>query len=162
MANFRRKLTVFEESKINFRVWITDVDANIMNHAPMMTVMEMGRIDFMVRCGFFSIARRKKWYFPLKSISVQFLRPLKVFQKANLITRVFHADEKWIYLEHQIIRKGKIIAICIAKATVKKGRETIPTKEITEILGIDKLPAQGADLIDTYERENHLSRQRLC
>ena len=41
-ATFRKKLTVFEESNINFRVWPTDVDANIMNHAPMMTIMEMG------------------------------------------------------------------------------------------------------------------------
>ncbi len=78
-AKYRSKLTISDESNISFRVWITDIDASIMNHAPMMTVMEMGRIDFMVRSGFFKIAREKNWYFPSKSISVQFIRPLKLF-----------------------------------------------------------------------------------
>ena len=66
-AKYRSKLTITEESNITFRVWLTDVDASIMNHATMMTVMEMGRIDFMVRSGFFKLARQNKWYFPLRT-----------------------------------------------------------------------------------------------
>ncbi len=161
-AKYRSKLTITEESNITFRVWFTDVDASVMNHATMMTVMEMGRIDLMVRSGFFKLARKKKWYFPLRSISVQFIRPLKLFQKANLTTKVFHADERWIYTEQKISRFEKDIAICIVKSAVKKGKETISTNEIVKALGIGELPSEGKQIIGSYEKENNLVYQRLC
>ncbi|MCK4818861.1 acyl-CoA thioesterase [bacterium] len=160
-AKYRSKLTITEESNITFRVWLTDVDASVMNHATMMTVMEMGRIDFMVRSGFFKLARKRNWYFPLRSIGVQFIRPLKLFQKANLTTKVFHVDERWIYLEQKITRHGKDIAICIVKVTVKKGKETISTNEIAKALGIGELPTEGKQILDSYEKEDNVVYQGL-
>ena len=59
------KLSILKDSNTAFRVWITDSYAFVMNHATMMMVMEPGRIDFVVRSGFFKRAREKKWYFPL-------------------------------------------------------------------------------------------------
>lgn len=160
-AKNRSKLSISEESNLTFRVWPTDIDVSIMNHAAMMTVMEMGRIDYMVRTGFFKLARKMKWYFPIRGISAQFIRPLKLFQKANLITRVFHIDESWFYIEQKIYRKGKIIAICIVKATVKKGRIPVSTNEILKELNIDELPIEGKNIIDSYEKENDLVYKRL-
>ena len=160
-AKYKSELSITDVSEIKFRVWLTDIDVSIMNHAAMMTVMEMGRIDYMVRTGFFKLARKKKWYFPIKSISAQFIRPLKLFQKANLITRVFHVNESWFYIEQKIIRKGKIIAICIVKATVKKGKISVPTNEILKELNINELPIEGKNIIDSYEKENNLVYKRL-
>ena len=65
-AKYKSELSITDVSEIKFRVWLTDIDVSIMNHAAMMTVMEMGRIDYMVRTGFFKLARKKKWYFPIK------------------------------------------------------------------------------------------------
>ena len=161
-AKHKSKLSITDVSKIKFRVWLTDIDASIMNHAAMMTVMEMGRIDYMVRTGFFKLARRKKWYFPIRSISAQFIRPLKLFQTANLITRVFHVDESWIYIEQKIVRQGKIIAICIVKGTIKKGKKSVPTHEISKELEFGELPAEGKNIVDSYEKENDLVYKRLC
>lgn len=161
-AKHKSKLSITDVSEIKFRVWLTDIDASIMNHAAMMTVLEMGRIDYMVRTGFFKLARKKKWYFPIRSISAQFIRPLKLFQTANLITRVFHVDESWFYFEQKIIRKGKIIAICIVKGTVKKGKISVSTHEISKELKIGELPAEGKNIIDSYEKENDLVYKRLC
>ena len=160
-AKFRKKLSISEESNISFRVWLTDVDVSIMNHVSMMTVMEMGRLDFMVRLGFLRLATKKKWYAPLSSVSAQFLRPMKLFQKATLTTRVFHADNKWIYFEQKIVRKDKKIAVCLGKATVKEGRQTVPTKKIAQSLGIEELPKEGLELVGAYENENKLLCKKL-
>ena len=46
-------------------MWPTDVDVSIANHAAVLTIMEIGRIDFMIRSGFFGLSRRNRWYFPL-------------------------------------------------------------------------------------------------
>ena len=158
-ARYRSKLDVSEPSILSFRVWLTDVDASIMNHATMMTVMEAGRIDLMVRAGFFKLARKEKWYFPTSSISVQFLRPLKLFQAAQLTTRVIHVTQAAIYLEQKITRGEKEIAGCMVKATVKKGRETLDIPAIIKRLGGTSIPVGEPGLIDAFEKQNGLLRR---
>ena len=125
-AKFRKKINPVEETSLNFRVWITDADLSIMNNAAMLSITELGRIDLMCRTGFLRHSRRNRLYLPLASISAQFYRPLKRFQKFQLKTQLIYWDEKWIYIKHHIVRNGKIIAVALTKVTVKKGRERIP------------------------------------
>lgn len=160
-ATFNSKISLNDSSKIQFRVWITDIDASVMNHAPIMTVFEMGRIDFMIRSGFFKLARSNGWFFPSKSISVQFNKPLKAFQKASLTTKVLNVDEKWIYTEQKIVRGTSVIAMCVAKSTVKKGRETIPPNEIVSKLGFSTSPANGEIVINSMTETDELIYQRM-
>ena len=161
IAKFRGKISIHETSSKSFRVWLTDVDASIMNHAAMLTVFECGRIDFMVRTGFFKIARKNNWFFPSSSISVQFFRPLKVFQKAVLLTRVFHVTDYFIYTEQKIIKDGKDIALCIVKNKVKFGKENIRTQEIINLLNAKIIPAEEKDLVEQFDRHNDAFRNKL-
>ncbi len=160
-AKFKRKVKLTETISLRFRVWLTDIDVSVMNHAAIMTVMELGRIDFMVRTNFLKLANKNKWFFPSQAISVQFYRPLKIFQKAELLTRVSFIDDKWIYTEQKIIRKGKNIAACLVKSTIKKGRETVPTPEILSALQIDQVPNTKYELIETFQSENVQMDERL-
>lgn len=161
-ARFASALPVTSTSQVHFRVWITDIDVSVMNHAAIMTVFETGRIDFMVRTGFFRLASRNKWYVPSSAISVQFFRPLKVFQKATVHTRLFHIDDRWIYLEQLITRSGKQIAGCIVKSTVKQGREVIDPAIVLQQLGASAISSDGAELVQAFENENALLRERLA
>ncbi|WP_452603341.1 acyl-CoA thioesterase [Pontimicrobium sp. MEBiC06410] len=160
-AKFKKKLTGTETVSKSFRVWITDIDVSVTNHAAIMTILETGRLDLMVRSNFFKIASKNKWFFPSQAISIQFYRPLKMFQKAQILTRISYVDEKWIYIEQKIIRKGKTVAACIVKNTIKKGRKTIPTSEIMKALNIEKVPTFKYDLINTYELETIKMNDRL-
>jgi len=161
-ARFRSKLRINEASSIRFKVWITDIDVSIMNHAAIMTVMETGRLDFMVRTGFFKVAQQSKWYFPSSGIHVQFFRPLKLFQRATLVTRAFHIDERWIYLEQRIIRNQKDIAFCIVKGTVKKGREQLNVLEVLKQLNIGKAPVTSTESLLPIDGAEKIMNQRLA
>ncbi len=160
-AKFKSKVQATETTSLEFRVWITDIDISVMNHAAILTVMEVGRIDFMVRTDFFKIANKNKWFFPSQALSVQFYRPLKTFQKAELQTKLSYVDEKWIYLEQRIIRNGKEVAGCLVKSTIKRGRETVPTTEIIKALNITKVPRIKSKLIESYEIENEQMNNKL-
>ena len=153
-ARFKSKLSITDDISLSFRVWLTDVDVSVMNNAALLTIMETGRLDFMVRTNFFKVAAKNKWFFPSRAISVQFYRPMKVFQKAELKTKISFVDEKWIYTQHKIIRKGKVIAVCLVKSIIKKGRETVPTSEVMKALNIQKAPTDKHELIKTHELEN--------
>jgi acyl-CoA thioesterase FadM len=160
-AKFKQKLIGTETVTRSFRVWIPDIDVSVMNHAAIMTVLETGRWDLMVRSKFFKVASKNKWFFPSQAISVQYYKPLKFFQKAQLYTRISYADEKWIYTEQKIMRKGKIIAACIAKSTIKKGRKTVPVSELTQKLNIGNFPSSKPELIKTYEKESIEMNEKL-
>lgn len=161
-SSFKHRLTIKDTSIINFRVWVTDVDATIMNHAAMMTVFETGRLDFMQRVGFIKLIRQKKWYFASGGISVQFLRPLKVFQKAQLSTKLLHISDYIIYTEQKITRNRKDIAICITKGKAKLGKVDIHTEEILACLNESKKTFEERELIEHYEKSNSLFREKLC
>ena len=75
-AQFRKDINPDEETSLNFRVWITDVDLSIMHNAAMLAITEMDRIDLMIRTGFLKHARANRLYVPLASISALFKRPL--------------------------------------------------------------------------------------
>jgi acyl-CoA thioesterase FadM len=160
-SRFASRLKVTDVSVRNFRVWITDVDVSMMNHAAMMTVMETGRIDFMVRTGFFKLATKNNWYVPSAAISVRFFRPLKMFQKATVKTRVFHINGPWIYLEQVITRNDRDIAACIVKSTVKKGRQHIDASEVLKALNASEIPLEGKNLVEVYENEMSLMAERI-
>ena len=160
-SRFQSVLSIHETSSLKFSVWLTDIDATIMNHAAMMTVFESGRIDFMVRTGFFKLARQQKWYFPTSSISVQFFRPLKVFQRAIVTTKVFHITGQFIFIEQRILKDGKDIALCIAKCKVKAGRENIATQEIISLLNAKNIPKEFPELIEIFERQDDAFKTKI-
>lgn len=162
-AKFKTKLQGSETSSLEFRVWITDIDVSVMNHAAIMTVFEMGRADFMVRTIFFKIATKNKWFFPNQAINVQFYRPLKMFQKAKVYTKMSFVDETYFYIEQKIIRNGKPIASCFANGLAKKGRDTIPTAEIIKALKIDSndVPSEKHNLIYLFKEKNDKMTEKI-
>ena len=147
-AQFLKDINPDEETSLNFRVWITDVDLSIMNNAAMLSITEMGRIDLMIRTGFLKHAWRNKLYVPLASISAQFRRPLKRFQKFQLKTQLIYWNEKWIYISHRIVCEEKIIAVALAKRMVKKGTELIPFESIIHKFNWKMTPKNRPEMID--------------
>lgn len=151
-----------DEAVATFRVWPWDVDVSIMNHAPIMTVLETGRVDYMVRSGFFSTATRNKWYFPLASIDVQFIRPLKIFQKAMIKTKVVCIDEKWIFMQQSIVKNGKLFVTAIIKSVVKKGRDRVPYMQIAERLDLGPLPSEKPEIAAIVESEKEIFERHFA
>ena len=151
-ARFRKKINADEEISLNFRVWITDVDLSIMNNTAMLAITELGRWDLIVRTGFLKYARTNRLYLPLASISAQFRRPLKRFQKFQLRTKVIYWDDKWIYISHRIVRKEKTIAVALAKTTLKKGKERIPFERVISDLNWEMKPKRRPEMIDGFEK----------
>ena len=162
-AKFRTKIKISETISLKFRVWITDIDIKVMNHAAILTVFEMGRVDFMVRANFFKIATKNKWFFPSQAIDVQFYRPLKMFQKAVVYTRMSYVDETFFYFEQKIMKKGKPIASCFANGLAKKGRNTVPTAEIIDALKIspEDVPSEIHNLISKFKEKNDKMTEKI-
>jgi len=99
----RPRLGLLEESTLGFRVWPTDLDFNLhMNNARYLAVMDLGRLDLIVRGGLWRAVLRQRWQPVLAGSVVRFRRPLTLFQTFHLKSRLLGWDERWLYLDHRI------------------------------------------------------------
>jgi len=65
-AKFKSKVKATDTVELSFNVWVTDIDVSIMNHAAIMTIFEIGRLDFMVCTNFLKLLIKKNGTFLLK------------------------------------------------------------------------------------------------
>ena len=154
----RNKLRPDEESALHFRVWVTDADVSVMNNAKYLTIMEMGRVDLMFRAGFLKLSRAKGWAAPLASISVQFNRPLKRFQRFQLRTSLIYWDEKYVYLRHLIERGDQKVAVGVARVVILSKRGRVRPSEALAALGHSIDPPVIPPLIESLKKSERLMR----
>ena len=155
------RLRVDQESRLTFHVWPTDADLSLMNHASYLTIMEQGRIDFILRSGFLRLMLRRHWSALLGSITVQYRSPLRRFQRFQLRTRVVGWDEKWIFLEHQISRKSRIVAGGLAKIAFLARDGRIAPAEALRAFGVTVTSPPAAAMVRSLQEGERLMHERI-
>ena len=144
----QRLSSLDEELSISVRAWPTDSDMSVVNHAALISLMELGRIDLMARSGFLSLALRNGWSVPISIIGVRFVRPVRPLQRLTVLTKLAYADDQWLYVRHRIARGKKPVAAAVVQATVRKGRERISHQQVLGLLG---LPYRWEDSAPTFD-----------
>ena len=103
LALLRSRLRLTDESRLGFRVWPTDLDLNVhMNNARYLSLMDLGRLDMILRSGMGRLVWRDKLQPVIAGALVRFRRPLKPFEKIHLRSRLLAWDDKWMFIEHRL------------------------------------------------------------
>ena len=141
---FKKKIgSAMDETSLRFGVWPNDLDLNgHMNNGRYLSIMDIGRMDFLLRLGLAGYVIKNKYIPVLSASSMRYRLPLLPFQKYDLTTRIVCWDDKWVFMEHRfIIRGGKkdgaVAGIGLVKGSFfsKQTRGTIPTGEILAAIG---------------------------
>jgi acyl-CoA thioesterase FadM len=84
------------------RVWPNDLDLFMhVNNGVYLTLCDLGRIDLMLRSGALGRASGRRLTFLVAAETVQFYRPLGLFQAFDLETSVVGWDEKAFFVQHR-------------------------------------------------------------
>ena len=162
---FKKKIHAMEETSLSFCVWPNDLDLNgHMNNGRYLSIMDIGRMDWVLRLGIAGYVIKNKYIPVLSASSMRYRLPLLPFQKYDLTTRIVCWDEKWVFMEHRfVIRGGKkdgaVAAIGLVKGSFysKKTRATIPTGDIMAAIGLaESSPAIPAYIAKWQESEDVL------
>lgn len=137
------RLTIFDASQIRLRVWPNDLDVQMhMNNGRYLSLMDLGRIDLMVRSGFFAEARRKGWFPVVGTSRIEYRRPLAPLQSFDLRTRLIGWDARWFYIEQQFLAAGKVAASATVKAMMRSSAGLVAPQEALAAIGVsDPSPA---------------------
>lgn len=128
-----RRLDPLATSRVYFRVWPHDLDVNgHMNNGRYLTLMDLGRLDLMLRTGMGRVVLREKWMPVMATAMIRFKRSLLPFQFFRLESRVLCWDDKWFYLEQKLVRGEREVAFALMKGCIRRSGGVVPPVEIFE------------------------------
>lgn len=134
---------ILEPAYLKLCVMPNDLDFNMhMNNGRYLTIMDLGRLDLILRSGLFKIMLQQKNVPILGSVTMRYRLSLDPFQKYTLKTQILGWDEKWFYIEQRFLmragpRRDEVAAIGLVKGCFfdNNTRSTVPSSEVLKAIG---------------------------
>ena len=107
------------------RVMPNDLDLNRhVNNGRVLTLAELGRIDWFYRTGLLRAALKRGWAPIVGDATARFVKELKLFERFRIESRLLGWGAKWTFLEHRIYRKdGQLAAIVVIRGMFHGGKQ---------------------------------------
>jgi acyl-CoA thioesterase FadM len=160
-APWRKRLTSEDHVCItHFRCWFTDLDVLMhMNNGIYLSLMDLGRVDLMLRMGALHKLRKKGIYPVVVSEAIRFRRSLKLFQKFRIVTETAGWDDKYVFLTQKFYARDEMYASAIIKGRFlhKNGSKISPDElwKAAEITPKILNPMPASHLLQALEAELH-------
>lgn len=151
---FKSKISLFDDHSKTHRVLINDLDLFFhMNNGRYFTITDLARIETLLRSGVWKKMKKRGVYPIMAGESVQFFKPLTLFQKYEIKTKTLGWDEKYIYHEHKFISKDQLCSLMIGRSRIIGDRGVrISPAEFYEMAGeIEIKPVKMNPVIEKWK-----------
>lgn len=136
MATRRPHIGLMDETSLTFRVWPSDIDVLMhMNNGRYLTLMDLGRVDSIIRSGVRRRLRDLGWYTVIAAETIRFRESLGLFAKFEMRTRVLGWDDKSFYIRQTFVRDDRVAAVSIVRVRfLRRSGGTLGAREVAETL----------------------------
>lgn len=132
----RAPVDAFEPVRIRLTVLPTDLDAfGHMNNGRYLAVMDLGRVDLMLRAGLLGILRRRRWFPVVGRISIEYRKALRPWRRYAIETRILGWDERWFYLQQVFLADEEVAAVAGVKAMFRSREGPLSTVQVLAAIG---------------------------
>lgn len=140
-------------SRLRFTVSPGDIDVNLhMNNGRYLTIMDLGRIDILIRTGLWREMRRRRQTAVVAAQRIRYRMALSPWQRFRLDTRLVGWDDDSLVFEHAMITghrgEGQLAASATARIAVISRRRGGRRSRAGDILSAIGLPRSGPALPD--------------
>ncbi len=158
----RSTLTITDVSRAPFRTLVTDIDVlGHMNNGVYFSIMDLGRMDLMMRSGTWAKLREHGMYPVIVNETISFRKSLNLGQKFVLETRLVGVDAKAIYSEQRFVVGGEIYAKAMTRARfLKKSGGTVSVAELAEVVGAEVAELAPPAWVENWARDVALPATR--
>lgn len=133
-----------DASVLPFRVGLLDLDISLhMNNGRYWTLMDLGRLDLMLRGGLWRAVRRHRWLPVVNAGTIRFRREMRLFRAFRLETRILCWSETWFVLQHRMLMDGRdggevVAAVALARVALydKRARAYVPVARLFDEMGV--------------------------
>ncbi|WP_159572475.1 acyl-CoA thioesterase [Curtobacterium sp. 18060] len=132
-----RRPSLWDEARTPFRVTLTDLDPlRHVNNGKYLSMLDLGRLDLMLRSGFWSAIAERGWYPVVSAQTITYKRSLTLGQRFELVTRVLGVDDRAVYLEQTFVRRGAVVARAVVQARfLRRAGGTVPMADLLDAVG---------------------------
>ncbi len=135
----RKAIRPMDEARLDMMVWPNDLDVNgHVNNGRYFTMADIARFDLARRTGILAIARKHKAMPVIGDSTARFRRDLKLFDRFEIHSKVLGWDERWIYMEHRFMQKGRVCVLIVVRAGFKAQAGLLRPYDLAEAMGVDK------------------------
>jgi acyl-CoA thioesterase FadM len=162
MSRRASPLHIHDVARTKFRVLPTDLDVlNHMNNGVYLSIMDLGRMDLLIRAGAWA-RLRKLGYFPVVvSETISFRRSLQPWQRFVVESRVAGYDDKAVFLEQRFVANGEIYATGFIRGRfLKKTGGTVDMAELASALDVDVDAIKLSDWLSRWSADVALPPSR--
>lgn len=155
-APFRARCSALGPSRKRFRVWPPDIDILFhVNNGVYLTMLDVARVDLLLRSGVLSELKRRRWYPVVAAESIRFRRSLQLFQSFEVETAVLGWDEKALILQHRFVRGEALAAEAVVRwRFLKRGGGTVSSSELLEAVGVNQPSPPLPPWVEDWNRVN--------
>lgn len=134
--------TVLPQGSVSTWFFITPFDTGIatLRSDVYFQLAEAAQVDYMVRTGLVRSVSTRGWRFVNAAQMVRFARPIRLFSRVQLQTRVVYADSKCVWFSHTFFVSQAMHAQVLVKMKFKSGPLTVAPSEVLGPFAGDKPP----------------------
>jgi len=140
ISRFRSKVSVFGPCLTPFICWPADLDVlRHMNNGRYFSIMDLGRVDLMIRAGIATQLSENGWYPVVVAESMRFRRSIDPFVSFSVETTVLGWDDKAFILRQRFIKGQTCFAEAMVRARfLKKTGGSVLPNEILKLVHVDQ------------------------
>lgn len=146
------------------RVLPNDLDLlRHMNNGAYLSLMDIGRVDMLVRTGAQRTIAAHGWYPVLVGATIRFRRSLRLGERFEIVTRVLGWDDRVVYLEQVFERRSasgepEVVAKAVVAARfLKRTGGSVPAPDIAAAFGSPRPSPPIPKNVQTWSRSIHLT-----
>lgn len=122
---------IFQSTHLKFIVMPWDLDLNFhLNNVRYLKLCNEARLVHIAKFGLLKILNREKAKFIIRSLDISYYKPLRLFEKFNLVTKILEIEESQILLEHSFWKGDELVAIVVCEATLISSIGKVDCKEL--------------------------------
>ncbi|MCC2317655.1 acyl-CoA thioesterase [Cellulomonas chengniuliangii] len=155
-----------DEYRTPMRVMPNDLDLlRHMNNGVFFTLLDIGRVDLLVRSGAQHAVRSQGWYPVVVGESIRFRRSLTLWERFEIVTRVLGWDERIVYLEQRFERAGRdgrpevVAEAWIVARFLRRTGGAVPACDVAAAFGLDGPSPQAPEAVLAWSRSLDLAHR---
>lgn len=137
--------------------WPWDLDFWMeLNNGRTLTLYDLGRVTLGQRVGLLKLLSRKKWGLTVAGSSARYRKRVRIFQKFEMRSRLVGWDEKFMYLEQSMWRKGACTSHVLIRSAITDENGLVRIERVTDAMGIDPVSPRLPDWVRAWSHAESL------
>lgn len=131
-----RKLDLLATHVSHHRCWPWDLDPWMeLNNGRTLTLFDLGRLPFSQRIGLIGALYANGWGMAVAGVSVRYRRRVRMFQRAEMHSRLIGWDARFLYSEQAMWRGGEALNHILVRLAATDATGIVPTEKLIAAMG---------------------------